>query len=185
MNTRLKIICILFALAYLFVIGDTCVQLFSFDMPEEYSTQDAYELGYAYGNKVREGLVPAAPFWGLIFPTIVVALLFILSIGLLIYIPIQTYKVIRSIVRDEIFDPHTTQRIRRIGYACLVTFLINIPLFSLTQYLYYAFLDIQDLSQYGSIRDDYSLLLIGLLVLLFAEVLKISHSIKEEHDLTV
>lgn len=185
MNTRLKIICILFGLAYLFIIGDTIVQFFTLDMPEEYNMADHYQLGVEMGARMKDTSLSNSPILALLIPTISLGILSLTILGLLIYIPIQTYKVIRSIVKDDIFDLSNIKRIRKIGYSTLIAFVLAIPIYPITKYLYYLLFGVGDLSEYGTIRDDYSLLLFGLLILLFAEILKMSHQIKEENDLTV
>lgn len=185
MNTRLKIICLLFAIAYLFIIGDTIVQSFTVEIPEELQIDDPYQMGIDKGKRIHDALEGRSPFWTLFVPGLITILLSISLLGLFTYIPILTYKVIRSIVKDNIFDMINIKRIRKIGYALLIAFLAALPIYPLTQYLYSFLFGISDISALGSIRDDYSLCLFGLLVLLFAEILKLSLHIKEENDLTV
>ena len=104
---------------------------------------------------------------------------------LMIYIPLQLYKVIHSVIKNNIFDIVNIKRIRRIGYAILTVFACV---------LYTAFIftveakELFQLENYKivfSISDEYQYLLIGLITLLFAEILKISHTMKEEQDLTI
>ena len=124
------------------------------------------------------------PVWLLIGKIIMVGVSFLL-LFLLIYIPIQVYKVIRSVIKNDIFDITNIKRIRRIGYAILAVFACV---------LYTAFIftaeakELFQLENYKivfSISEDYYYLLIGLVTLLFAEIMKISHTMKEEQDLTI
>jgi len=104
---------------------------------------------------------------------------------LLLYIPVQAYKSIRSIVKDDIFNMKTIIRIRRIGYALLIVFGCMI----FTEFIQYLvskrLIDLRDYDIIFSVKSDYIFLLFGLITLLFAEILKISHTMKEEQDLTI
>lgn len=188
MNTRLKIICIIFGLAYLFVIGDYVYQNITFEMPQEIETQleskDYYALGYDYGTRAKQGELPN-PIIGIILPLIGMILTSLSILFFLIYIPVETYKTIRSIIKNDIFDQKNIKRMRRIGYSLLIIFILLLILYPLFYYMYQNILGIDLKSDMGSIRDDYTFLLMGLLVLLFAEVMKISHTIKEENDLMI
>jgi|GEM_PF-5874420 len=188
MNIRLKIICILFSVAYLFVIGDAIYQSVSYKMPSEIQNQldstDFYALGYQYGSRAANGEAPGI-ILGVIAPVTGMILIYLAVIFFLIYVPIQTYKMIRSVIKNNIFDQNNITRMRKIGYALLIVFALNLILYPLTIYLYQNFFGISIGNEIGSIRDDYSFLLTGLLVLLFAEIMKISHTIKEENELTV
>jgi hypothetical protein len=104
---------------------------------------------------------------------------------LLFYIPVQAYKTIRSIVKNEIFNLKTITRIRRIGYALLIIFGCMLwtmfVMYSINKQL--ISLDVYDIV--FSMKNEYIFLLFGLITLLFAEILKISHTMKVEQDLTI
>ncbi|GHT27814.1 hypothetical protein FACS189432_04910 [Bacteroidia bacterium] len=104
---------------------------------------------------------------------------------LLIYIPIQVYKTIRSVVKNEIFEMKTIHRIRRIGYALLLIFGFLVYHSFVDYAISKALISMEDYKIVFSIQEEYIFLLFGLVTLLFAEILKISHTIKEENDLTV
>ncbi|MDR3061341.1 MAG: DUF2975 domain-containing protein, partial [Dysgonamonadaceae bacterium] len=105
---------------------------------------------------------------------------------IIIYLPVQSFKVVRSIARDDIFDEKNILRIRRIGYSLILMFLIAI---------FIAFTSMATARYMVSLKDyrvlfpldstDIFTLIFGILVLIFAEILKIATQIKEEQDLTV
>jgi hypothetical protein len=109
----------------------------------------------------------------------------IVTITLLIYIPVQAYKTIRSIMKDDIFNQRNITRIRRIGYSLLIIF--GIAAFG--DYVVYRLgkqlVELADYNHVFTLKDEYIFLLFGLITLLFAEILKISHTMKEEQELTI
>jgi hypothetical protein len=228
MNTRLKIICILFGFAYFYIIGEHIVTEDIADFMTGFNEGRTLVKEQETENQEKkiEGLdthffsvIPKNGFGS--FPTSFVNLKnssFILAnvgsfrakvanpiklpIGLVvargfslffsffvlflfIYIPIQTYKTIRSVIKNEIFEIKTIHRIRRIGYTLLLIFGFSV---------YYSFVDyatskalisLEDYKIVFSMKEDYTFLLFGFVTLLFAEILKMSHTMKEENDLTV
>ena len=101
-----------------------------------------------------------------------------------IMIPFNTFFLIESITTKTVFDPKNIRRLRRIGYALLIFYATNI----IYNYLYYR-QKIQFIQVEGySLTMDWGntiLVIFGLAVLLFSEVLKISVRLKEEQELTV
>ncbi|MDR1743057.1 MAG: DUF2975 domain-containing protein [Dysgonamonadaceae bacterium] len=103
----------------------------------------------------------------------------------LIFIPVQVGKVIHSVLKNEIFDMKNVRRLRRTGYALLLVFLFA------TAFGVIYTLDARNLVQLAdyriifSMKEDYIYLLFGLSTLLFAEILKLSHTMKEEQELTI
>jgi len=104
---------------------------------------------------------------------------------LLFYIPVQAYQTIRSIVKDEIFNMKTIIRIRRIGYALLIIFGCMVYTMFTHYLLCKQLISLEDYDIVFSLKNEYIFLLFGLITLLFAEILKISHTMKEEQDLTI
>ena len=183
MNTRLKIICILFAIAYVVTLVSIMISQLSLDQSQLRTVFDV--------SKLNES-INSLSSWGTTW--LLIGSIFILLISLfggfifLFYIPFQIYKVIKSIVNDKIFDLQNIKRIRLIGYSILLySALAIIFMYPFTKYiLYLAAIEMEYLGvDVLSPVQEYFLLLIGLLTLLFAEVMKISHTIKEENDLTV
>jgi hypothetical protein len=233
MNTRLKIICILFGFAYFFIIGEYIIteEFPSFKAGVKAGWEEgSREANRNLGNSSEEiydvadneicylDVVPKAGIYtypssffntktGTPFqtdvtyfrakienPTIPAGLavangfsifLAFIAVFLLIYIPVQAYKVIRSIVKNDIFDINTISRIRRIGYSLIIIFgclaYHGVVAYFISKHL----VALEDYKIVFSLKDDYIFLLFGLIILLFAEILKISHTMKEEVDLTV
>ena len=102
----------------------------------------------------------------------------------LVLIPFHTFRVIRSITKDKIFDPSNIRKMRVIGYALLslyiADFIVNFLHFKIATY-------VVDVEGYGLQMDwgNIILVLLGFVVLMFAELLKVSVQLKEEQDLTV
>jgi hypothetical protein len=233
MNTRLKIICILFGFAYLYIIGEYIVTEvvpdFVAGFKAGYNAEsdladtawDNQEIGTrkrALGN-YEIYFFSAVPKTGLgSYPTTFVNLknssfisanvehfrakvvnpvkvatwihvarafsifLSFFAVCILIYIPVQTYKTIRSVIKNEIFETQTIHRIRRIGYALSIIFALSV----FSSFIYYseakALISLEDYNIVFSMKADYTFLLFGLVTLLFAEILKISHQMKIEQD---
>jgi len=101
-----------------------------------------------------------------------------------IQIPVQTFRIVRSITKNKVFEPVNVKRLRKIGYATLLLYII----FFLAGYFDYKIasyvVQVEGyLLQMG--RGNVNLALLGLVILMFAEVLKVSVRLKEEQDLTV
>jgi hypothetical protein len=108
-----------------------------------------------------------------------------LMIFITTYIPVQTFKIVRSISKNVIFDMKNIKRIRNIGYSLIILFFVIL----LFQYLFsIAMNDMIAFKGYkisGIEIKHTSYLLFGLASLLFAEILKISLKMKEEQDFTI
>jgi len=112
----------------------------------------------------------------------------VLLIPILVYViimvPIQVFRIVRSITKNKIFDPWNTKRLRKIGNALLLLYVVILVL----HYVEYKIAThVVHVVGYSVQMDwgNYTLVLLGVVVLLFAEVLKISVQLKEEQDLTV
>jgi len=223
MNKRIKILGILFAFFYFFIIGEYIIE----GVP---AFVEGFKEGWKEGRRVKENkninkseicFLNVVPKMGqYTYPTELLNLMggnlikaeirsfyvkteskilptwlsitygFIIFLSfpiffLLLYIPVQAYKTVRSIIKDDIFNMKTITRFRRIGYALLIVF--GCMIFS--EYIEYLvskqLIDLRDYDIVFSIKSDYIFLLFGLVTLIFAEILKISHTMKEEQDLTI
>jgi hypothetical protein len=111
-------------------------------------------------------------------------LLSFFAIFMMILIPVQVFRIIRSITGNKIFDPANIKKLRLIGYALLAFYTANLVINFIHCRIAASVLCIEGYSlrlDWGNI----TLVLLGLVVLLFAEVLKVSVRLKEEQDLTV
>lgn len=220
MNTRLNIICIIFGIVYLYIIGEFIVSevipifksSFREGWDDAYNEKEKSESIYFYaipkegrrayptplldtksGNTIQAEVNhfhakitnPAPlPSWIVITN----GFLIIFSFGmifLMIFIPVQAYKVIRSIIRNEIFDIGNINRIRKVGYSLLTIFVFLVFFAFISTITAQKLVELADYKIIFTVQEEYTFLIIGLLILLFAEILKISHKMKEEQDLTV
>jgi hypothetical protein len=99
-------------------------------------------------------------------------------------IPVQAFRILRSITKDKIFDPANIRKMRFIGYALLAFYVANFAV----NFLHYRIAaNVVEMDGYKLQIDwgNTSLILLGFVVLMFAEVLKVSVQMKEEQELTV
>jgi len=99
-------------------------------------------------------------------------------------IPVQTFRVLSSVSKDKIFDPSNISKLRIIGYCSLAFYVAN---FIVNYFHYWVAAHVVEVDGY-SLRMDWgniTIVMLGFVVLMFAEVLKVSVQMKEEQDLTV
>ena len=113
-----------------------------------------------------------------------ISLLSFIILFVMVAIPVQAFRILRSITKDRIFDLSNIQKMRFIGYALLGFYIADF----ITNYLHYRIAkSVVEVDGY-TLQIDWgntSLILLGFVVLVFAEILKISVQMKEEQDLTV
>jgi hypothetical protein len=133
---------------------------------------------------VGRNLETPISFWT-ILGYILIALFSFGVLALCVVIPVKVYQIIRSIIKNDIFEIKNVRRMRVIGNCLLVMFAIGVyfMIFSTAQAKQlFAFENYRIVYEIG---EDYYLLILGLITLLFAEILKISHTIKRENELTI
>ena len=226
MNTRLKIICILFGIVYFYFVGTTFIQS---TMPSFIAGfQDGYNETKTEKKRNKETdqtetvFLNVKPAFGMYsFPSLVPNLktgnpmrtefsnfyvktdktllpawmentrsIFGLIIAfpflfVIVFIPIQIYRVIRSIVKNEIFELRNINRLRWIGYCLLFIFVAEMFSNFINTAEARALIRLEDYRIVFRMSEEYYWLLFGLVTLMFAEILKISHSMKEEQELTI
>ncbi|MCL2416566.1 MAG: DUF2975 domain-containing protein [Bacteroidales bacterium] len=102
----------------------------------------------------------------------------------IVIIPIQVFRIVRSITKNKIFDFTNIKRLRMVGYALLVIYIADLVMRYLEYKIASHVVHIEGYTlQMGS--GNLTLVMLGFVVLMFAEVLKISVPLKEEQDLTV
>lgn len=116
---------------------------------------------------------------------ILVLLLLLTSLAAMIMGFVEFVKLIRNINRSEIFEWSNVRHLKRLGFAFLVVFAINL-LFSYLNYS--SILEQVNVRGYkidwSSAVQTYNLV-IGLASLLVAEIFAIGLRLKEEQDLTI
>ena len=233
MNTRLKIVCVLFGIVYFYFVGASVIDTipdfiegFNEGMKkaneqfgkDSYKKTDKALIENGQTETVFFRVKPKSGFFS--FPSsimnlktgnpiraefpiliakvdktqlplqvkIVYGILLLFTLPLffvVVYIPIQIYRLIRSIVKNEIFEPLNIKRIRRIGYCLLYVFAIEVFGTFIHTFQAHTLIDLEDYKIIFKMNVEYYWLLFALVTLMFAEVLKISHTMKEEQDLTI
>ena len=121
---------------------------------------------------------------GMVVADICITFLSLLVLIFLVLIPVQTFRVVRSITKDKIFDLKNIRKIRCIGYSLLAFY---VALFVVNFFHYRIATHVVQVEGY-SLKMEWgntTILLLGFVVLMFAEVLKVSVHLKEEQELTV
>jgi hypothetical protein len=104
--------------------------------------------------------------------------------ALFIYLPFIASKIMKSIPKNEFYSIVNINRIRKVSYVILLMFLL---------YLVANFFMYISLGFYASFREykfvmgeyNYSLLFLGLTILILSEILRYTTSIKEEQEFTI
>lgn len=103
---------------------------------------------------------------------------------LLVCIPILFYKLIISLYQGNVFTPKNIQRIRRIGFFCIIVY-VYLFLYSIQEY--FQAKAVIDLEKYTIVFPEFGneTLLFGVIALIVAVVMKRAMELKEEQDLTI
>ena len=110
--------------------------------------------------------------------------LYLFALFIMVLIPVQTLRVLNSVCRDKIFNPENIIKLRIIGYSSLALYVVNLII---NFFDFRTALHVVEVEGY-SLQMDWGniyLVVLGLVILMFAEVLKVSVQLKEEQDLTV
>lgn len=128
--------------------------------------------------------LPEKPVWWVVLQ-VICGVLIVATLVLGIWIPFLVVKILRSLQHSEVFDRMNMNRINRIGLILLSVGIIGsviqvINVFS-AQYMV-------DLTHYNFSYTkviDFNALIMGVVILIMNEVLRIAIEIKEEQDLTI
>jgi len=157
MDKRLKIITIITGVIFAVIFIDSLV-----------SFTQGFQTGFTEGlEEARSGEV-------LLVKDIILALFTLFALFLAVLIPVHVFRIIRSITKSIFFEFANVKRLRKVGYSILVIYVIFVAVI---------IREGDDMLQAS--LEHLLLFLLGLVVLMFAEVLKISVRLKEEQDLTV
>jgi len=105
-------------------------------------------------------------------------------IFIVIYIPVLFFKMMKTLRNEVVFDKKNITYMRKIGVLLLLYYVVSL----ITNYIsYQKNVIIFDFADYKIQREPNDLiwLLLGLVVLLFAEILSKGSKIQEEQDLTI
>lgn len=102
----------------------------------------------------------------------------------LVYLPILFFGVIKSATKGKMLEYKTIRKIQRIGYILIMYYIFDFLAYA-SDFLVAKYL--VALENYRAIVNftDPGILFLGIVTLLFAEILKVSRQLKEEQDLTI
>lgn len=143
------------------------------------------ETVYIYKNECSVDIpVKEYPRWYIAI-NIVTAVIALIMLFLIIYMPIVFFKTLHSCVVGNIFTRKNIKRIRNLSY-CLLFLGIMETYFNLSErYIFSQLVEIEGykVSYYQSL--DYFTLIIAFALMAFSETMKQSLIMKEEQDLTI
>lgn len=111
-------------------------------------------------------------------------ILSLLIFFIVFYIPVQFFKLMRSLIREVVFDKGNIKYLRKTGFALLLFYVSSLA-FNMISYFENKLL----FDFYGYkiqiTETDLIWLLLGIVMLLFSEILSQGSKIKEDQDLTI
>jgi hypothetical protein len=123
---------------------------------------------------------------GIVVAALIIILIFMFPVLFaFVFIPVQIYRIIRSVINNEIFDYRNVNRIRWIGYCLLLIFVLQMFANIINTIEARALINIENYQIVFRMDTEFYTLLFALVTFMFAEILKISHTMKEEQDLTI
>lgn len=112
----------------------------------------------------------------------------ILTLGVLIlgiWIPFLVVRILKSLQNSEVFDRANLARINRIGVILLLVGIVGTVIQVINIYSAQYMVELVNYKFSYAKAVDFNAIIMGVIVLIMNEVLKISIEIKEEQDLTI
>lgn len=128
--------------------------------------------------------LPEKPVWWMVLQAIY-AIFTIIVLALGLWIPFLVVKILRSLQHSEVFDRINLKRINRIGIIILTMGIIGSVIQAINVYSAQYMLDLSHYNFSYAKVIDFNAIIMGVIILIMNEVLKISIEIKEEQDLTI
>lgn len=128
--------------------------------------------------------LPQKPVWWIVLQGIY-AVFTIIVLALGIWIPFLVVKILRSLQHSEVFDRINLKRINRIGIIILTMGIIGSVIQAINIYSAQYMVDLSHYNFSYAKVIDFNAIIMGVIILIMNEVLKISIEIKEEQDLTI
>ena len=116
---------------------------------------------------------------------VVYSLLVLMTLVLGIWIPFLVVKIVKSLQNSEVFDRKNLKRIQRIGIILLVVGILGTLLQAINIYSAQSMVDLSHYSFSYAKVIDFSPIIMGVVILIMNEILRIGIEIKEEQDLTI
>ena len=162
-------------------------------MPKVNDYMEASEMNLKTGEQVLirpntisiiANTLPDKPVWWMIIQSLNA----LLTLGLLVlgvWIPFLVVKIINSLQNSEVFDRINLIRINRIGIILLAMGNAGTVIQFISIYMEQFMVDLAHYEFSYARAVDFNALIMGVVVLIMNEVLRIAIEIKEEQDLTI
>ncbi|MFT3753951.1 MAG: DUF2975 domain-containing protein [Paludibacter sp.] len=160
---------------------------------KDYNYLDASEINLKTGEKVliRPNnmtiliqSVANKPAWWIPLQ-IIYTLLIIAALVLSIWIPFLVVKIIRSLQNSQVFDRHNLKRINRIGIIMLIVGLLGTATQAINIFSAQTIINLAHYNFSYSKTIDFNPIIMGVVILIMNEILRIGTEMKEEQDLTI
>lgn len=160
---------------------------------KDYNYLDASEINLKTGEKVliRPNnmtiliqSVANKPAWWIPLQ-IIYTLLIIATLVLSIWIPFLVVKIIRSLQNSQVFDRHNLKRINRIGIIMLIVGLLGTATQAINIFSAQTIINLAHYNFSYSKTIDFNPIIMGVVILIMNEILRIGTEMKEEQDLTI
>jgi len=106
-------------------------------------------------------------------------------IGLCIYILVLTFKVVVQFRKEKVFEELNVRRCNKIGIFCVIIGLLDTFLNFSNTIMATKIAELKFYNISYSHTIEWTTIIIGMIILVFTEILKISTNIKQEQDLTI
>jgi len=136
-----------------------------------------YKVGIAKSQDENHSL-------GGIIVLIIKLILSLIIIGLIVYIPILFFGIVKASTKGNIIEAGVIKKVSKLGWSLIGILTIDILVIGSD---YITIKQLIELEHYRIMMDysSYYLLILGTVTLLLAEVLKVSLNLKEEQELTI
>lgn len=215
MNLKIKIYCILLTIVYMVIIANSAYQGsadfmegFKKGASKDFSSEVYYlnlkpkEGKYTFHEQLKNEkdsqyisaeanrylIKTNSPYNSIpsglkIIKLVCIVFIVILAFSLL-FSPILFFSIIYSITKNRIITSSLILRARVLGWILLLFSIIDI-LYTINETMILR--SIMEIENYQIVmgQPDYMMLVLGLVILILAEILKMSLKIKEEQDLTI
>ena len=128
--------------------------------------------------------LPEKPMWWIVLQGVyAVFTLIVLALG--VWIPFLVVKILRSLQHSEVFDRTNLKRINRIGIIILAMGIIGSIIQAINVYSAQYMVNLSNYDFSYTKVIDFNAIIMGVVILIMNEVLRIAIEIKEEQDLTI
>lgn len=128
--------------------------------------------------------LPNKPIWWLTLQ-IFYSVLILAALLLGVWVPFLVVKIVRSLQNSEVFDRNNLKRINRIGIILLLIAVVGSLIKGINIYSAKIMVDLLHYNFSYANVIDFNPFIMGVVILIMNEILRISIEIKEEQDMTI